>query len=156
MIKETALDVLMYLFENYADEEFSSLQDQDGLRAELAGAGFPEEEIEHAFAWLDGLAERRAQVLDGGQAGTLRVFAPAETRRLDVASRGFLLYLEQLGILSPQARELVLDRVMALDEEIDIVRLKWIVLLVLFNQPGAEDAFAHMEDLVYYEGDFLH
>ena len=70
--------------------------------------------------------------------------------------RGFLLYLEQLGILTPEAREVVIDRVMALKEEIDIERLKWVVLLILFNQPGSEDAYAHMEDMVYYEGDFLH
>jgi Smg protein len=27
--------------------------------------------------------------------------------------------------------------------------LKWVVLLVLMNRPGQEDAFSQMEDLVY-------
>jgi Smg protein len=27
--------------------------------------------------------------------------------------------------------------------------LKWVVLLVLMNRPGHEDAFSQMEDLVY-------
>ena len=86
----------------------------------------------------------------------LRIYAAQERDRLSVECRGFLLYLENLGILTPEARELVVDRVMALTEEVDLERLKWVVLLVLFNQPGAEDAFAQIEDMIYYEGDFLH
>ena len=34
------------------------------------------------------------------------------------------------------------------DEEIDLDQLKWVVLMVLFNQPGRESAYAWMEDLV--------
>ena len=50
------------------------------------------------------------------------------------------------------SRELVIDRVMALEsEEIDLDQLKWVVLMVLFNQPGSEAAFAWMEDLVLDE-----
>jgi Smg protein len=41
---------------------------------------------------------------------------------------------------------------MALDaEEIGADELKWIVLMVLFNQPGNEEAFVWMEDLVMDE-----
>jgi Smg protein len=44
----------------------------------------------------------------------------------------------------------VLDRVMALDQdEIDVDDLKWVVLMVLFNQPGAEAAFAWMENQIF-------
>ena len=52
--------------------------------------------------------------------------------------------------MDPIRRELVIDRVMALEsEEIDLEQLKWLILLVLFNQPGQEAAFAWMEDLVF-------
>ena len=155
-MKETALDVLMYLFENYLEGEFSDMDNQETLRAELLAAGFPDEEVIHAFAWIDGLVEQRQQPLRLGVSGVLRIYAAQERGRLSVECRGFLLYLENLGILTPEARELVIDRVMALTEEVDLERLKWVVLLVLFNQPGAEDAFAQIEDMIYYEGDFLH
>lgn len=47
---------------------------------------------------------------------------------------------------------MVIDRVMALEsEEIDLEQLKWVVLMVLFNQPGREAAYAWMEDLVFDE-----
>mgnify|MGYP001379992511 CR=1 FL=1 len=69
---------------------------------------------------------------------------------LDAASRGYLLHLEQVGILKPQQRELVIDRLLALDnEEIDVEQTKWVVMMVLFSQPGQREAFAKMEDLVY-------
>lgn len=155
-MKETALDVLMYLFENYMEGEFSDLENQETLRTELTAAGFADEEVSHAFQWLDGLVEQRQQPLNLGAGNPLRIYAPNEVQRLGTACRGFIMYLEQLGILTPESRELVIDRVMALSEEVDQERLKWVILLVLFNQPGAEDAFAHMEDILYYEGDFLH
>jgi Smg protein len=62
------------------------------------------------------------------------------------------MYLEQIGILSAAQRELVIDRLMALDnDEIDVEQIKWVVLMVLFSQPGQEAAYARMEDLVFEE-----
>ena len=78
------------------------------------------------------------------------MFAALEQARLDTDCRGYLVHLEQVGILSPTQRELVIDRLMALDgDEIDIEKLKWVVLMVLFSQPGQETAFSRMEDLVF-------
>ena len=65
------------------------------------------------------------------------MFDALEQARLDTDCRGFLVHLEQVGILSPTQRELVIDRLMALDgDDIDIEQLKWVVLMVLFSQPG--------------------
>ena len=77
---------------------------------------------------------------------------------MDAECRGFLIFLEQTGVLDPIARELVIDRAMALEtQEIDMPQLKWVILMVLFNQPGHEAAFAWMEDLIFDEiSDHLH
>ena len=49
-------------------------------------------------------------------------------------------------------RELVLDRAMALDQdELDLDDLKWVVLMVLFNQPGSEAAYAWMETQMFLD-----
>ena len=70
--------------------------------------------------------------------------------RLDTECRGFILFLEQMGVLSPTSRELAIDRAMALEnEDFDLDQLKWVVLMVLFNQPGEEAAYAWVEDLVF-------
>jgi len=150
-MKESVLDVLMYLFEHYLDEETEVESDQESLRAELVGAGFPDAEVGKAFAWLEGLTNEHEEgaAISVARVGSVRIYTGDEMGRLDTRCRGFLLFLEQVGALDALSRELVIDRVMALeDEEIDLDQLKWVVLMVLFNQPGRESAYAWMEDLV--------
>ena len=86
------------------------------------------------------------------------IFSGQELLRLDTEVRGYLMYLENVRILSGTQRELVIDRLMALEaDEIDIEQVKWVVLMVLFSQPGQESAYAQMEDLVFEErSDALH
>ena len=151
-MKENVLDILMYLLENYMYGEMEEAPDQASLKVELIQAGFPDSEIDKAFAWLEGLATLRedACVARASTEHAVRVFTAQETEKLDTECRGFLLFLEQVRVLDPVNRELVIDRVMALEtEEIDLTQLKWIILLVLFNQPGKEAALAWMEDLVF-------
>lgn len=149
MMKESVLDVLMYLFESYVESHDQPEPDRNELKVELGRAGFHDREIDRALDWLDGLNSTNAA--NGAAYGTaLRVFDSAEQERLDAPSRGYLLQLEQIGILRPAQRELVIDRLLALDsEEIDVEQTKWVVMMVLFSQPGQQDAYAQMEDLVY-------
>jgi Smg protein len=152
-MKEGVLDILIYLFENYfdADTEDGFEPDRETLKLELEKAGFPGAEVERALRWLEDLAaDHPARLPPSPTSRAIRVFAALEQARLDTDCRGYLVHLEQVGILSPTQRELVIDRLMALDgDEIDIDRLKWVVLMVLFSQPGQETAFSRMEDLVF-------
>lgn len=148
MMKETVLDVLMYLFESYVDSTDDPEPNRRELERELGRAGFHDREIERALDWLDGLNE--APGSDAPKDTAFRVFDKVEQERLDASSRGYLLQLEQIGILKPAQREIVIDRLLALDtEEIDVEETKWVVMMVLFSQPGQQEAYARMEDLVY-------
>ena len=158
-MKENVLDLLMYLFENYIYEEPETTPDRESLSDTLEEAGFSSAEIDRAFAWLDGLAvQRKLPDLGGHASNPIRIFCDEECRRLDVDARGFILYLENTGVLDPARREQVLDRLAALDaDEIDLEDVKWVILMVLFNQPGQEANYAWMEDLMFdEEGDFRH
>ncbi len=158
-MNETMVDVLIYLYENYMDAEASPPSDQRELRDELAMAGFPSVEVDKAFRWLDELAVQQQTGTPHGRSGhSHRIFTSDEMQRLDTGCRGFLLYLEQNEILDATSRELVIDRALALDAvAISEEEIKWIVLLVLMNQPGRETAFAQMEDMIYSEDPvFLH
>ena len=153
-MKENVLDVLMYLFENYMNDEIEFDTDEETLRVELQEAGFQQVEITKAFEWLEGLAglQDAPKRYTPNNANSVRVYTKEECEKLDLDSRGFLMFLEQTGVLDHNTREMVIDRVMALEaEEIDLEQLKWVVLMVLFNQPGREAAFAWMEDLVFEE-----
>jgi Smg protein len=122
-MKETVLDVLMYLFESYVDSPDEPEPNRSDLKR---GPG----KAPHNTAF--------------------RMFDSVEQERLGAGSRGYLLQLEQIGILQPAQREIVIDRLLALDDdEIDVEQTKWVVMMVLFSQPGQQEAFAQMEDLVY-------
>jgi Smg protein len=158
-MKESVLDVLMYLFESYIDDENEVDLDRETLQAQLVEAGFQHREIEKAFDWLEGLAGwQDIPRVDLSTSGPLRLYHASETRKLDRDCRGFLMFLEQTGILTPASRELVIDRVMALDDEqIDLEQLKWIILMVLFNLPGEEAAYTWLEGMVMEESSsYLH
>ncbi|KRG69348.1 DUF494 family protein [Pseudoxanthomonas dokdonensis] len=149
-MKESILDVLLYLFEHYFTEDADPVRDRDSLQNGLIQAGFSPAEISKAFDWLDALAEKRPSAESPRVGGAIRVYHGPELEKLDVECRGFLLFLEQHGILDADQREVVVDRTMALDqEELDLDDLKWVVLMVLFNQPGSEAAYAWMETQMF-------
>lgn len=158
-MKEDVLDVLMYLFQNYLSDETEIQPDRDSVQTELLEAGFPAGEVSKAFDWLDGLtAGQDAPIMGLTNPSSLRCYTEQETDRLDLECRGFLLYLEQTGVLDSETRELVIDRVMALETDgFDSTELKWVILMVLFNRPGQEEACAWMEDLLFEgESAYLH
>ena len=151
-MKENVLDVLMYLFQNYLSMDMPEQPDRDSVQDELLAAGFLSAEIGRAFDWLDGLAERLEAPATLPQNPSFRIYGEQEIRRLTAECQGYILFLEQIGILDAQTRELVIDRVLALnDEDLDLTDLKWIVLMVLFSHPEQEEAYASMEDLLWDE-----
>jgi Smg protein len=157
-VKDNVLDLLIYMFENYMSTDDEPRPDRQILKLELDKAGFVEPDIGRALTWLDGLAGEQLGQVAEATARAVRVFSGQELARLDTDVRGYLMYLENVRILSGNQRELVIDRLMALDaDEIDIEQVKWVVLMVLFSQPGQESAYAQMEDLVFEDRtDALH
>ena len=148
-MKQEVFDILLYLFENYIYEDEDL--DPDEIEKELLDAGFHEKTIEKAFGWLDDLsaASNSDQVTVMAQEHAIRIYTNHEMRHLDTECRGFLLFLEQMGVLDQLSRETVIERAMALDsDEMNLDQLKWVVLMVIFNQPGGEAAAAWMEDIV--------
>lgn len=154
------LDVLLYLFEHYMEEGREVPHDETVLKDMLKDAGFPQTEINKAFVWLENLVEQHNEQDNGSreQGLSFRVYAPQELSRLDRECRGFLLMLEQSGIISPKTRELIIERAMALElEDIDLDKFKLIIMIVLANQSGNEDLQDWIETLVFDGGsDQLH
>jgi Smg protein len=146
----------MYLFENYIHSEAEIMVDQESLTDELTRAGFHQDEIYKALSWLEKLAalqdtDAYPYLTRVGRC-SVRVYIDEEMQLLDVECRGFLLFLEQVNVLDFTTREMVIDRVMELDTKFfSIDDLKWVVLMVLFNVPGKENAYSQMEDLIFDE-----
>jgi len=149
-------DILMYLFENYIHSEAEVMVDHDLLTDELTRAGFHQDEIYKALTWLEKLAALQDNdaypYLTRTTSKSVRIYTSEEMELLDTECRGFLMFLEQVKVLDFTTREMVIDRVMELDTQyFSMEDLKWVVLMVLFNVPGKENAYSQMEDLIFDE-----
>jgi Smg protein len=153
-------EVLMFIFENYMDGNISLKTDSQTIVVELEKVGFTHYEIDRALDWLEGLNRFQTSVESGPSfaSHSIRHYLPEETESLGVEGKGFLLYLEQLGIIDPVTREIVIDRIMALDnKEVDMGRIKWVVLMVLFSQPDKKSALSLLQDMILSDAfDVLH
>jgi Smg protein len=145
----SVLEILIYVFDRYMLEEVPEVPEREDLARHLKANGFSSAKVERALDWLADLACVRDQAPLDGKGPALRIFTDGEVARLSTECRGFLFRLEHLGVLEPQQREIVIERMLALDaDELDTEQLKWVVLMVLSSQPGQELAFARLEDLV--------
>jgi Smg protein len=153
-MSDTAIDVLVFLFDNYLDAEMNLAAEEDSLEYELEQAGFPVGEIHKAFDWLGDLADVQSDydAFEQMDKQSQRVFTARELRKLDKSSRGFLMHLEKLGLLDPTSREIILDRAMAIDvDELSLDQFKRVVGLVMLNRPSHDAVLAWVEDLIYDE-----
>src|SRR6202171_4159721 len=145
MMTGSVLDILIYVFDRYMLEETPEVPEREQLARDLELAGFGRTHVERALDWLTGLAfgHQRpplpAARRDGAAHHGVRVFADSELVRLSPECRGLLLTLERARVITPQQREIVIERMLALEaDEPDTEQLKWVVLMVLSSQPGQE------------------
>ena len=163
-MKDNMLDVLMYIFENFIDDDREQNEGPDvaALTTELGHAGFREGEINKAFEWLEDLSvlceqEDYPHTINNTVPAT-RIYAEAEKKKISMRAIGFIARLEFYSIITPSVREVILDRAMALESErIDLDQMKWVAMMVLYNQPGRETNYLWLENLLFdLEQDVLH
>jgi Smg protein len=140
MTTGSVLDILIYVFDRYMLDEAPEVPQRAHLARDLERAGFAPAKVQSALDWLTELACGQLRVPDSAapQRG-LRVFTDSELARLSTECRDVLLRLERARVLTSAQRELVIERLLALDtDEPDTEQLKWVVLMVLSSQPGQE------------------
>ncbi len=151
MMTGSVLDILIYVFDRYMLSESPDVPERERLARQLTSAGFAAANVERALDWLTDLAfnhERVQRVAPDTPSG-VRVFTDSELTRLSTECRGMLLKLEAAGVLTPQQREFVIERMLALDtDEPDTETLKWVVLMVLSSQPGQELAVERLGGVI--------
>ena len=152
MTTGSVLDILIYVFDRYMLVEAPAVPRREHLARDLERVGFAPAKVERALDWLTDLAfgnGREAPADTCAQAHGVRVFSDGELMRLSTECRGLLLTLERARVLTTQQREIVIDRILALDaEEPDTEQLKWVVLMVLSSQPGCELAVERLGGLM--------
>ena len=159
IIKQSVVDVLMFLFERYLDDDDTNktghvTDKRDSIQIRLEEMGFHNQEINQAFDWLEDLADVQADMQDNEKQISIketstRIYSEQEKTLITQESIGFLNFLQQTNILTPVTRELILDRVVALGHPLDAEQLKWIIMIVLHTQPGEEYTLTLMEDFLF-------
>lgn len=147
-------DILLFLFESYFD--IGSYPDHDKLSVKLTAAGFEEHDINQALSWLSGLQQlTRSAYPDSINHAGIRIYTDYEERRISAEGLRFLAFWEHNKIITPIEREMILDRVVALDRKnLPLDKVKLIVLMVLWSQHEDLDPMI-IEDLLTPADDVL-
>jgi Smg protein len=143
------IDVLMYLYESYWRPE--ACPPPEVLARKLCTAGFEEEEVTQALAWLGQLAvfasmsqtdaKANADANANANAATVstpgrnqssrRVYAAPEQLALGVEGINLLAAIDTQGKISPQIRELLIDQALASgNSPLDVDDLRVMLLIV--------------------------
>lgn len=147
-------ECLMYLFENYVHSEMDVMMENKRLTDELSDAGFQKDAVFKALAWIESLVDMQASIeyssLSAKPLNSIRIFTYSECIKLDKECRGFVYFLETIGVLNPETREMVIDRATQIESQsFSVDDLKWVVLMVLFNLPNQQAAFTQLEELMF-------
>tara|TARA_R110001583_G_scaffold2536_10_gene18286 strand:+ start:8138 stop:8596 length:459 start_codon:yes stop_codon:yes gene_type:complete len=152
----------MYLFESYIQVDQSMELDTQEVTDELMQEGFQKSEINKALAWLENLASMHNQDpqsrTTAEKVTSHRIYNKIEQRQISLESRNYIRYLEEAKILTTHTREMVIDCIMSLDSgELILEDVKWLILMVLFNDPVSDDAFLQFESMLMdFEEGLIH
>lgn len=140
-------DILVFLFESYLYA--GSYPDPEKLSLKLTAAGFEDDDITLALAWLSGLQQlTQADYPAAINLSGPRCYAELETRRISAEALRFLTFWEQSKMITPVEREMILDRAVALGHDnLPLDKIKLIALLVLWNRHEELDPII-VEDLL--------
>lgn len=149
MKQTSVLSVLMFLFKHHMEDSIDLDEPSSQLMEQLQSIGFSKQLIYKAFEWLSNLEIQSNTPMEAPSVDAFRVLAEHEKMLLDDECQSYILTLEEMGILKPVTREMMLNQVLELAEEgIDISLIRWVTLMVLFNQPDEDQALQAMEFLV--------
>jgi Smg protein len=150
MKENSVLHVLMYLFQNHMQNDCEVDTVDIDLVGQLESAGFILPVINQAIGWLANLSsDNDTDEIEAPKETSFRVFSDYELEILGDECINFVTELEEQGILNTVTREIVIHQAIELcTDGMDINLIKWVTLMVLFNQPDETEALSCMELLV--------
>ena len=149
--------VLLHLLKNAfgADELFAILNMLNNssffsmLSQKLIKNGFDKGIVEDALLWLLILNKQISENVEYKADNSCRIFSKFEMQTLDSKSVDFITWLESKGVLTPLAREIVINQLFLLRESIDDFSVKIVVMMVLIAKPAMDFEIKFIEDLIF-------
>jgi len=127
---------LVVLVAELSRREGKSLKELDH---ELEELGYSSKEIEQALFWLSSQHRSIVPGVDGITKPSHRVLSPWEAACLDSEAYGYLLHLQNLGIIDQEQFETIVTRILPIGgERLPLGELKTLAGSVIFNVSGEE------------------
>ncbi len=149
---ENFLQILLYLFQHHVSQGgLEQTTDRESLVEELDHVGFNPLEARHAIEWLDGFqqTESAVKVVGHPKETSIRAFTEFEIFKLDIRVRGFILFLQQNGLLDDVKREIVIERAMSLNiHQVKLYDLYYIVNVVLIGDKTEDQVSKQKQQLL--------
>ena len=139
-IKEDFLDILLYLFEYYSEDPVRESDTSFVIRDHLIDAGFQDAAIDHAMDWVEIFKNQgEDMMLQTPSNSSIRILSDDEKNLLDVECQNYISRLEKFGLLTPEKRELLIDKLTSIGfEPMDLEVVKALSILMLFQEPSVE------------------
>ena len=139
-IKEDFLDILLYLFEYYSEDPVRESDTSFVIRDHLIDAGFQDAAIDHAMDWVEIFKNQgENMMLHTPSNSSIRILSDDEKNLLDVECQNYISRLETFGLLTPEKRELLIDKLTSIGfEPMDLEVVKALSILMLFQEPSVE------------------
>ncbi len=139
-IKEDFLDILLYLFEYYSEDPVRESDTSFVIRDHLIDAGFQDAVIDHAMDWVEIFKDPKEDtMLHVPSSSSVRILSDDEKNLLDVECQNYISRLEKFGLLTPEKRELLIDKLTSIGfEPMDLEVVKALSILMLFQEPSVE------------------
>jgi uncharacterized protein Smg (DUF494 family) len=143
-MKERVVELLVLLMSEI--QENKKLADIDV--SVLRERGFTHGEISAAFSWLsEHMPSDRAAVrhLDRSAVGSRRMLHDAERLVFSTEGQGYLILLQEFGLLEPRDVESVIERAMMTGYEgLSVAEVREIVAAILFAKPSSQGGQSHL------------
>lgn len=118
-------------------EPEDTLSSETGIRSWLTGEGYAKRDIDAALKMVGSRFAARPHVVEGGP-GKVRHLMVYESYKLTESARAALARLELFELISPQERELILERLDHFEGEIGLTELDYLVSWVLAGSRDVE------------------
>ena len=153
------LQILLYLYSRQRSLADISNEQNEPLLEDLVDAGFLREQAHLAITWLQQLKLQGEshQKIKQLSAHAFRAYTTAEHEKLTYEARGFILFLEQAGVLEVSMRELLIDTAMNLESpQIDLVELRCLLNVVLLPNLPVDSPMVAAFNLLFANNGTIH
>lgn len=145
-MQDRILEIVVYLMNRLTDHQ-GSMGSIDEMSADLRSMGFTDNEISSAYSWLlkhfedypDSFSFTDTKI----NSRSVRVLSHAEREVISPEAYGYLLQLRQLGLLTAEQLEMILDRcTLFVNELIGVDEMKLLASVAMFETSSSEFPYA--------------